>query len=111
MTKQLLALAAAFGLVAGASTGALAQPSSSSPGVQMQENGSVNGSAGASGYTPGHKMQTNGSASGTTGASGYAPGHATTGSSVNGGANLNADGGTTTQGSAGVGTGTNLKVK
>lgn len=59
---------------------ALAQ--AQSPGLQMQENGSVKGSPGASGYAPGHKMQENGSVKGTTGASGYAPGHATTGAGI-----------------------------
>jgi hypothetical protein len=82
MSKTLLALTAAAGLAVTLSTGAFAQ-SSKAPGLQMQEKGSVSGSAGASGYSPGHQMQEKGSVSGTTGASGYAPGRATTGSSIN----------------------------
>jgi hypothetical protein len=87
MTKKLLALAAA-GLLASAGI-AFAQ---NSPGLQMQEKGSVKGSPGASGYAPGHQMQEKGSVKGTTGASGYAPGHATTGASVNGKAGVKAGG-------------------
>ena len=75
MTKQLLALAAAAGLLACAGTSVLAQ-SSMTPGHQYQEKGSMKGSPGASGYAPGHKMQRKGPVRGTTGASGYAPGHA-----------------------------------
>ena len=91
MTKHLLALTAACGLLAGVSTGALAQ-NSKAPGIQMQEKGSMSGTTGASGYAPGHKMQTDGSVKGTTGASGYAPGHATTGASVGTDADLKAGG-------------------
>jgi hypothetical protein len=86
--KKLLAIAAA-GLLAGASTVAFAQ---TSPGLQMQEKGSVKGSPGASGYAPGQKMQEKGSVKGTTGASGYAPGHATSGASVKGGVDANVNG-------------------
>ena len=100
MTKHLLALTAACGLLAGVSTGALAQ-TSSTPGQQMQEKGSVRGTTGASGYTPGHKMQTKGSVKGTTGASGYAPGHATTGASVGTDADVKA-GGTRLHGGGGA---------
>jgi hypothetical protein len=88
MKKKMIALAAA-GLLAGASTVAFAQ---TSPGLQMQEKGSVKGSPGASGYAPGQQMQEKGSVKGTTGASGYAPGHATTGTSVKGGANADVNG-------------------
>ena len=88
MTKKLLALTAA-GFLAGLSTAAFAQ---TSPGLQMQEKGSVKGSPGASGYAPGHQMQEKGSVKGSAGASGYAPGHATTGASVNGNADVNANG-------------------
>lgn len=91
MTKLFLTLAVATGLMASAGSGALAQ-SSKSPGHTFQEKGSLSGTSGASGYTPGYQMQQNGSVSGTTGASGYAPGRATTGSSVNGNADVNADG-------------------
>ena len=89
MTKKLIALAAA-GLLAGASTVAFAQ---NSPGLQMQEKGSVKGSPGASGYAPGQQMQEKGSVKGTTGASGYAPGHTksgTSGASVKGDADVKA---------------------
>jgi hypothetical protein len=58
-----------------ASPTAYAQGSTSTPGQQMQDRGSVPGSPGASGYAPGQQMQDKGSAKGTTGASGYAPGH------------------------------------
>ncbi len=107
MTKHLLALTAACGLLAGASTGALAQ-NSKAPGIQMQEKGSLSGTAGASGYAPGHQMQTKGSVKGTTGASGYAPGHATTGASVDTDADVKA-GGAKIHG--GGGAGTNVKIK
>lgn len=73
MNVRLLATAAviaAFGV-----TGAKAQQPTA-PGQQMQQNGSVRGTTGASGYTPGHKMQEKGSAKGTVGSSGYAPGRA-----------------------------------
>ena len=80
MKLSLIALVAA-GLIA-STRAALAQGSSSkSPGHEMQEKGSVNGSPGASGYAPGQEMQSKGSKAGTTGASGYAPGH-TTGSGM-----------------------------
>ena len=82
MTKRLIALTAAGLLL---STAAFAQ---TSPGLQMQEKGSVKGSPGASGYAPGHEMKEKGLVKGTTGASGYAPGHATTGSSVKGSADI-----------------------
>ena len=88
MKKKIFALAAA-GLLAGASTVAFAQ---TSPGLQMQEKGSVKGSPGASDYAPGQQMQEKGSVKGTTGASGYAPGHATTGSSLKGGADADVNG-------------------
>ncbi len=77
--KSLIAGAVAAGLLTVAAISAQAQ----TPGLQMQEKGSVQGSPGASGYTPGHQMQENGSVKGTTGASGYAPGHSTTGAGVN----------------------------
>jgi hypothetical protein len=77
MTIKLITFAAAAALVIGASASAMAQ-NTMAPGQQMQEKGSVKGSAGASGYAPGHQMKAKGSVKGTTGASGYAPGHATT---------------------------------
>jgi hypothetical protein len=101
MMKKRFAFAAA-GLLASVSTIAFAQ---TTPGLQMQEKGSVKGSPGASGYAPGHEMQENGSVKGTTGASGYAPGRATTGSSVKGGADtdINANiGGAKANGSVNV---------
>ena len=70
MTKHLIALAAAAGLMA--APAALAQ--TQTPGHQYQKNGTLNGHAGASGYAPGIQMQENSSVKGTTGASGYAPG-------------------------------------
>jgi hypothetical protein len=91
MTKHLIALTAACGLLAGAGTGALAQ-NSNAPGIQMQEKGSVSGTTGASGYSPGHKLQTDGSVKGTTGASGYAPGQVDTGTSVDTDADVKAGG-------------------
>lgn len=48
--------------------------SQSSPGHQMQDQGSKPGSPGASGYAPGQQMQDKGSVPGSSGASGYAPG-------------------------------------
>jgi hypothetical protein len=54
--------------------------SEKTPGDQMQDKGSVKGSAGASGYSPGHDMNKNASLKGTEGASGYAPSRSTTGS-------------------------------
>jgi hypothetical protein len=77
--KILIAGAIAAGLLTVAAVSAQAQ----SPGVQMQEKGSVKSSPGASGYAPGRQMQQNGSVKGTTGASGYAPGHGTTGADIN----------------------------
>ena len=103
MNKKIFVLAAA-GLLA-ASTVAFAQ---TSPGLQMQEKGSVKGSPGASGYAPGQQMQEKGSVKGTTGASGYAPGHATTGASVNGGADVNGNG---AKANAGVKANGNINVK
>ena len=100
MTKQLLALTAACGLLAGASTGALAQ-NSNAPGIQMQEKGSVNGTTGASGYAPGVQMQEKGSVSGTTGASGYAPGRTKSDTSVGADADVKA-GGAKVRGGAGA---------
>jgi hypothetical protein len=91
MTKHLLALTAACGLLAGANTGAVAQ-NSKAPGIQMQEKGSVSGTTGASGYAPGVQMQEKGSVSGTTGASGYAPGRANSDASVDTDANVKAGG-------------------
>ena len=77
--KTFIAGAIAAGLL---TLPALAQ-AQMTPGHEMQEKGSVKGSAGASGYAPGHQMQEKGSVKGTTGASGYAPGHTTTGAGVN----------------------------
>lgn len=48
--------------------------SNKTPGHEMQERGSKNGSPGASGYAPGQEMQAKGSKNGSPGASGYAPG-------------------------------------
>jgi hypothetical protein len=91
MSKKFLSLAAAAALLVTGSAVANAQSTTpeKTPGHQMQEKGSVKGSAGASGYAPGHLMQDKGSVKGTTGASGYAPGHETTGSAtVKGGADV-----------------------
>jgi hypothetical protein len=57
--------------------------SSKTPGHEMQERGSKNGSPGASGYAPGQEMQAKGSKNGSPGASGYAPGQ-TSGSNTGG---------------------------
>ena len=67
---------------AGASAGGNAGVSASTPGHQMQTNGSVSGHAGASGYAPGHvKARTGVKGSART----YAPGHrTTTGAAVHG---------------------------
>lgn len=73
------------------------------PGMKMQEKGSVSSSPGASGYAPGHRMQNKGSVRGTTGASGYAPGH-TTGARVNGKADIDA-------GKSGLRSGADVDVK
>lgn len=92
MSKRgLLSFAAATALVLTSSVAGLAQGASEkSPGLQMQEKGSVSGSPGASGYAPGKLMQEKGSVKGTTGASGYAPGHETTGANIKGGADIDA---------------------
>ena len=74
------------------------------PGLKMQEKGSVSGSPGASGYAPGHRMQNKGSVRGTTGASGYAPGHTTTGAGVNGKTDIDA-------GKSGLHSGADVDVK
>jgi hypothetical protein len=57
--------------------------SSKTPGHEMQERNSKNGSPGASGYAPGQEMQAKDSKNGTPGASGYAPGQ-TSGSNTGG---------------------------
>jgi hypothetical protein len=57
--------------------------SNKTPGHEMQERGSKNGSPGASGYAPGQEMQAKGSKNGSPGASGYAPGQ-TSGSNAGG---------------------------
>jgi hypothetical protein len=90
MHTKLLSLAAA-GLLASVATGAMAQ-NTTAPGIQMQEKGSLSGSAGASGYAPGQTMHERGSVKGTTGASGYAPGDNTTGASVDSKTGVNAGG-------------------
>jgi hypothetical protein len=84
--KSFIAIAAAAGLLAGASFAQAQTP----PGLQMQEKGSLKGTTGASGYAPGQQMKAKGSVKGTTGASGYAPGQATTGASVKGDADVKA---------------------
>jgi hypothetical protein len=76
--KTLIAAATAAALLAASGFAAQAQ----TPGLDMQQKGSVTGSPGASGYAPGQQMRTKGSVKGTTGASGYAPGRTTTGASV-----------------------------
>jgi hypothetical protein len=77
-----LALSSAPVLAASINAGGNAGVSASTPGHQMQTNGSVNGQAGASGYAPGHlKAQTGVKGSART----YAPGHrTTTGAGVHG---------------------------
>ena len=102
MTKTWFAAATAVALLAGSSLVANAQ----TPGLDMQQKGSVKGTTGASGYAPGHKMQEKGSVKGTTGASGYAPGHTTTGAAVNGDADVKAG-----QSRAGAGVNAGAKVK
>jgi hypothetical protein len=57
--------------------------SSKTPGHEMQERGSKNGSPSASGYAPGQEMQEKSSKNGSPGASGYAPGQ-TSGSNTGG---------------------------
>ena len=78
------------------------------PGHKMQEKGSVKGSPGASGYAPGHEMQDKGSVKGTTGASGYAPGHATTGAAVKSDTNVKAGG---VKAKTDIDAGANVRVK
>ena len=58
MSKKLLSIAAAAALLVTASEAANAQSPTreKTPGDQMQDKGSVKGSAGASGYAPGHLM-------------------------------------------------------
>lgn len=106
MTVKFRMLAIAAGVLALSAAPALAQ--TSTPGHEMQLNGSANGQAGASGYTPGHRMQTNGSVKGHAGASGYAPGHTTTGAGVRGGANVRGNGNGI---GAGANTGVNAHIK
>ena len=79
---RILSCAAMVGLLVAASSSVFARGpgvtmSASSPGQQMQTNGSANG-PGASGYAPGKEMQTGGCANGP-GASGCAPPHNTQG--------------------------------
>lgn len=107
MSNKFLALTAAAGMIVGLTTGAMAQ-SVTTPGHQMQENGSVKGTTGASGYAPGTQMREKGSVKGTTGASGYAPGHATTGASVNSQTDVKAGG---MKANTGVNAGGNAKMK
>ena len=56
MTTKLLAIALAAGLMVGTGTSRFAQSPTSekTPGAQMQDKGSAQGSPGASGYAPGH---------------------------------------------------------
>ena len=56
MTTKLLAIALAAGLLVGTGASGFAQSPTSekTPGHQMQDQGSVKGSPGASGYAPGH---------------------------------------------------------
>jgi hypothetical protein len=77
MTKTLITVCSAAGILLGSVSIGLAQNSAAekTPGHKMQDKGSVKGEPGASGYAPGHKMQDQGSKPGNTGASGYAPGH------------------------------------
>ena len=107
MTKHFLTVAVAAGFLAGVSAAAFAQ-SPTTPGHEMQEKGSVKGSAGASGYAPGHEMQDKGSVKGTTGASGYAPGHATTGAAVKSDTNVKAGG---VKAKTDIDAGANVRVK
>jgi hypothetical protein len=102
--KTLIAAAAAAAILTATGFAAQAQ----TPGLDMQQKGSVQGSPGASGYAPGQMMKEKGSVKGTTGASGYAPGHTTTGAAVNGDANVKAG----AKGvKAGAGAGADVKVK
>jgi hypothetical protein len=108
MTKRFLAVAAIGSLLAGVSSGALAQSSTRSPGAEMHENGSVRGTNGASGYAPGQQTQEKGSVRGTNGASGYAPGHATTGSSVDSDTKVGPGG---TNSKTGINSGADVKTR
>lgn len=74
--KLLVSASIAAAMIAASSSLGLAQTSTpgTTPGHEMQRNGSKAGSPGASGYSPGHEMQRNGSKTGSPGASGYAPG-------------------------------------
>ena len=56
MTTKLLAIALAAGLMVGTGASGFAQTPTSekTPGAQMQDKGSAQGSPGASGYAPGH---------------------------------------------------------
>jgi hypothetical protein len=80
MMSKFLSIAAATAVLIGMTVLGHAQSSGqrmpdSTPGLKMQDRGSVPGRPGASGYTPGHQMQQKGSRAGEPGASGYAPGH------------------------------------
>jgi hypothetical protein len=90
--KMFMTGAIVAGILSVAALPVQAQTNLHTPGAQMQEKGSVAGTAGASGYAPGQQMKAKGSVKGTTGASGYAPGHATTGAAVNTDANVKAGG-------------------
>jgi hypothetical protein len=75
--KILIAAATAAAMLTATGFAAQAQ----TPGLDMQQKGSVQGSPGASGYAPGH-LKKKGAVRGTARA--YAPGHTTTGAAVNG---------------------------
>ena len=75
--KALIITATAAALLTASAFAAQAQ----TPGLDMQQKGSVQGSPGASGYAPGHLKK---KSKVRSGASVYAPGHTTTGAAVNG---------------------------
>jgi hypothetical protein len=84
--RKVLSLAALVGLIAVASSAAIARggprggagdsgATTFSPGHQFRQGGAVTGYRGASGYAPGRLYRANRSVTGYPGASAYAPGH------------------------------------
>jgi hypothetical protein len=76
MTRKLLSITAAVGLLLGSSGLGYAQSPTQkdAPGQRMQDRGSMPGEPGAAGNSPGHQMQDRGGKAGSPGASGFAPG-------------------------------------
>jgi hypothetical protein len=102
--KALIAGTIAAGLLTAAALPVQAQ----TPDLNMQDNGSAKGTAGASAYAPGQKLKAKGSVKGTTGASGYASGDTNTGAGVKTDADVKAGG---TGIKAGAGSNTDVKIK